>query len=99
MATCKRLRTYYPLLEHITRVRLGFGEHEAVIRLGFPETILGLGLLATFGEAGVAQNAAPPQRGERHLSHRVMSSPTPRLTLCRGDTRPVPRHRHRDIHH
>ena len=40
--TCKRLRTYHPLLENITRVRLGFGENEAVILLGFPETILGL---------------------------------------------------------
>ena len=42
MPRCKRLRTYHPLLENITRVRLGFGENEAVILLGFPETILGL---------------------------------------------------------
>jgi transposase len=55
--------------------------------------------LATFGEAGAAQNAAPPQRVERHLSHLAMSSPTTRLTVCRGDTRPVPRQRHCDAHH
>jgi hypothetical protein len=90
--SCKRLRTYHPLLENITRVRLGFGENEAVI-------LLGLRFLATFGEAGAAQNAAPPQRVERHLSHLAMSSPTTRLTVCRGDTKPVPRHRHREAHH
>lgn len=56
-------------------------------------------LLATFGEAGAAQNAAPPPRGECHLSHLAMSSPTTRLTICRGDTGPVPRHRHREAHH
>jgi hypothetical protein len=58
-----------------------------------------LGLLATCGEAGAARNTPPPQRGERHLSHLAMSSPTTRLTTCRGDTRPVPRHRHREAHH
>jgi TIR domain len=55
--------------------------------------------LATFGEAGAAQNAAPLPQGERHLSHLAMNSPSTLLTVCRGDTRPVPCQRHRDAHH
>jgi hypothetical protein len=53
--------------------------------------------LATFGEAGAARHAASPQRGERQPSHRPRGSPTPRLTTCRGDTRPVPHHRRRHV--
>ena len=55
-----------------------------------------LWLLATFGEAGAAQNAAPLPQGERHLSHLAMNSPSTLLTICRGDTRPVPCQRHRE---
>ena len=36
--------------------------------------------------------------GERHLSHLALNPATTRLTVCRGDTRPVPRQRHRDAH-
>jgi transposase-like protein len=61
--------------------------------------ILERGLLATFGDAGAAQNAAPPQRGECHLSHLARDSPIPQLTTCRGDTRPIPHHRRHDTRH
>ena len=93
--TCNDLITSAALLDYIAvsaRIELII---ETAVLLTFPENVLGLRLLATFGEAGAAR-MLPLRSGEVvHLSHLARGSHT-QSTIWRGDIRPVPRHRHRD---
>jgi hypothetical protein len=66
------LRTYHPLLENITRVRLALSENETVILLGLTENILGLRLFVIFGEQGMGLLSATLGIGSNWTRRRLL---------------------------